>query len=173
MLHRACMPNIPTDSSKQPYGNCMLTDHAPPRRCLEASRVKETLIDSSRRWRLRILAHCCVANPRNSTAIAVVCALHCIQNRKTSLAARIDQRFLEHFCVRSSAHGRPAAHLPAKYPKQFISLHSCLFFCLASSCVHTLSDMCRTGCGGGCCLFVSVVFCCVGCGMRGPVGPVL
>jgi len=38
------------------------------------------------------LVHCRVANPRNSTAIAVVCALHCIQNRKASLATRIIQR---------------------------------------------------------------------------------
>jgi len=56
---------------------------------------KETLIHSSRRCHLRILAHCYVANPRNSPAIAVVCALHCIQNHKASLAARMNQRFLK------------------------------------------------------------------------------
>gem|GEM_PF-6830730 len=58
---------------------------------------RETLINSSRRRNLRILAHCCVANARarcSPATTVLVLPKHCIQNRKSCLAARINPRFL-------------------------------------------------------------------------------
>jgi len=61
----------------------------------------------------------------------------------------------------------------SKAPKAVYFVALLPVFCLFSSHSHALSDICRADRGGGCCLFVSGLFCCVGCGMRGPVGPVL
>jgi len=54
---------------------------------------KETLQNLLRRWHLRVLACCGVANPRHSTTMAAVCALQPIQNRSASLPQQVLQSF--------------------------------------------------------------------------------